>query len=318
MNLQIELPTILTTSVINLFNQLIKNKGINIKKLYSLDNNVLESDTIDIKNIYCKHRTNKNKLCLNKCIQDSKYCKIHDPIMKEQKRINRINMNEKRKLLNKEINIFKNIEYESTCIPFVSTINNTIEVNIPPSYEQKPDETGKSIINEINNSNDISKPMFNNNIIKICKKRKSKNNNKIIKIDYNKIFNEVKLYKKNNSLNLNDNKYKIILCNKELEEQYIEIAKFTTKYDFLTPLILDYKSNNPSVIDVMDKTTYINHLHNLKLTDYPNFRGKDIQEMARTIVSFQFKAYSYSIFNKPILTNNVINNINQFISRIPK
>lgn len=37
-------------------------------------------------------------MCLNKCIHNSKYCKIYDLIKKEERKINIINMNLKRKL----------------------------------------------------------------------------------------------------------------------------------------------------------------------------------------------------------------------------
>lgn len=326
----------------NLLTYLISNDFINLKKVRKfIDNNLIEqflNFKYEDKNYkFCNHLFKKGNYkgsyCFAKTFNSyTDKCKIHNKEYKKYKKNNIQDMNE-------FINSF-NQYYDTINEDYISNESNdksrSLELIInkiqdkidsPPTYEQKPDETGKSIINEINNSNDISKPMFNNNIIKIGKKRRSKKNiitnnkiftNEIINIDYNKIFNEVKLYKKDESLNINENKYNIIICNKELEEQYTEISRFMTKFDFLSPLVINSNDSDPHVIDVIDKKEYTNKLLNLKLTDYPNFRGKDIQQIARNIVTFQYKAYSYSLFNKPILTKNVMNCINQFISRIPK
>lgn len=301
----------------NLLTYLASNDFINFRKLRKfIDNKIIEQFlNLNFENKsykYCNHMFTKGKYKATYCFAKTfnnytDKCKLHN---KDYKNYKKNNLQEMNQVINtfckyfdsvNEIN--KDISFEDK--PSAPKIDEIIELNnSPPVYEQKPDESGKSIINEINNSSsiDIQNPLLNNK------------NNKSIKINYNKIFNEVKLYNKNESLNLNDNKYKLILCNKELEEQYYEISKFMTKYDFLSPLILD--GNNP--IDTMDKKSYTNKLLNLRLTDYPNFRGKQIQELARTIVTFQFNAYTYSLFGKPVLTNNVIKVINQFIQRIPK
>lgn len=79
--------------------------------------------------------------------------------------------------------------------PSAPKLDEIMEINnSPPIYEQKPDETGKSIIN---NSIDIQKSLFNNEIIRISgirkskkKKNKKKNKNKQVNnINTNEIIN---------------------------------------------------------------------------------------------------------------------------------
>lgn len=168
---------VLTSPAITLFNKLIEIKGINIKKLYSLDNKIFKDNILDLQNIYCKNKTNKDYLCLNKCIKNSKYCKIHDPIMKEQRRINQLMTNIRRKKQHEnfleEFKILANIKYDipkkhkndilDHLLPFVCFDNDEIMPSVPeyseiicidnnpPSYEQKPDECNLMIKNVINN-----------------------------------------------------------------------------------------------------------------------------------------------------------------------
>lgn len=49
MNATIDTPIIFTTSVVNLFNNLIVNKAINVKKLYKINNYILENNLLNIK-----------------------------------------------------------------------------------------------------------------------------------------------------------------------------------------------------------------------------------------------------------------------------
>lgn len=299
MNPHIKIPTILTSSVINLFNNLIKNKGINIKKLYSLDNNLLEDNLFEFKNIYCKNRTTKNKLCLNKCIENSKYCKIHDPIMKEQKRINRINMNIKKRSLKQcikeEISLLSNIDYNLPSTPPYEEINHkgiisqSIESIPPPNYEQKPDEVGKQIINQVN----INKynPIFINDII-----------NKSEKIIQSPIrLHPMMLYNTYaTTMNIIKNYNREINAPEELK-----------------PLLSSLLAIGDNGRPIEDIEKYQNKLNNIDYSIFNNYKGPKIHKLTENIIKTQIKAY---YFNNP---NNIYNSsitlfINNIIKHIPK
>jgi hypothetical protein len=74
--------------------------------------------------------------------------------MKEQRKINRIKMNKKRKMLKQENTILNNIDYEigNEYIPSAPLLEELSYINNnPPDYEQKPDECGLVIKNTISN-----------------------------------------------------------------------------------------------------------------------------------------------------------------------
>lgn len=264
---------------------------------------------------YCNYSYNKTgKLCLTKIDKNGFYCKNHNKLIweKEVKLINKLTSDifyeykniQKPLGISRSINIVENdIIYEIEKVPSLIITENKNKETEPscPSYDEiyppkKPDECGKTIINNIKNQKPLSY-------------------NKLIKIDYQKIFNELQFYKSLDGINHKD---KLYLCNKELVTQYKDIEEFIDKYKFLRPIKVTDGNKVLSENDIMDKSDYINFLLNLRLNNYPNFRGKDIQEYSKKILEFQFRSYSYINFNKPYLSNNMIKIINKFISQIPK
>ncbi|GAA5817938.1 hypothetical protein MFLAVUS_011517, partial [Mucor flavus] len=138
----------------------IKPDNIIENKLLPFDNNNKPITSVDeyrnkIDNIDFKFLNSQYKgLNLNKLYEYSKYCRVHDPIMKEQKKLNRIKMNIKRKSLKQENKILMNIDFEYTpSAPLLEDIKPLISVikDDPPKYEQKPDECGLTIKNHIKN-----------------------------------------------------------------------------------------------------------------------------------------------------------------------
>lgn len=299
---------------------LLHNSGTLKIKLFYKTFKDITTDWFYLKNIkgYCTYKSKKtDSLCLTKINEDKIYCKKHNNLIwkNESKIINKLSLNifhENKKIsqkplsISRAINITENdIIYEKEEIPELicfETQNTEIEPSCP-SYDdiyppKKPDECGKTIINNIKNQKPLSYK-------------------KVIKIDYQNIFNELKYYKAEDSQEINY-KDKLYLCNKELMTQYKHMKEFIDKYKFLVPVKLTEDNKVLSENDIMDKSEYINFLLNLRLNDYPNFRGKDIQEYSRNILEFQFRSYSYINMNKPILSKNMIKIINKFISKIPK
>lgn len=288
-----------------LLNLLINNKGINIKKLYSIDKEILEGDKITIKNVYCKNRTNKNQLCLNKCINDSKYCSIHDPIMRELKINNRKNMN----MWRRESSKFLNLEYDvNTYSKKIFVENNTLSyepdykeiiinpsapllediIENPPQYIQKPDECGKNIINYINN---------NNTNIELQPTETNKTNYKSI----NKTNNIKQLYKPSNKDEINyrfnyfrDN----LLVNNNIVD-YIQDYQFTD-------------INGP-----MDN--YLNNLNNTNIKEL-QLKGVRSHKIINELIAINISSY-YKAYNRIPSTNffyKYANTISNIISKIPK
>lgn len=319
MDSTIQMPVILTTSVINLFNQLIKNKAINIKKLYKVDKYILENNIVDVKQMYCKHRTNKNTMCLNKCIENSKYCAIHDPIKKEEKKINRLNMNIKRKLINQEIKIFRNIEYEIGNIYEPSApsyddihvngiINESIN-NILPEYEQKPDEVGKVIKNHIN-INKIN-PLFNKNVINSI-------NNNINNIDLKCIHNVTDPFYSKVLENQMDTESILGVYNlRLLKLKHMRDDKENIQDIFkqIIPVRINKDTNEEEIIPSL--YDYTKKLENIDYNIYEPYKGLQMRRLCYTIIEFQFKLYK---FNKPSfgINSKTIKFINNIVKYIPK
>lgn len=321
MDSTIQMPVILTTSVINLFNQLIKNKAINIKKLYKVDKYILENNIVDVKQMYCKHRTNKNTMCLNKCIENSKYCAIHDPIKKEEKKINRLNMNIKRKLINQEIKLFRNIEYETGEVyepsaPSYNEINNkgiiseSIDnITLPPKYEQKPDEVGKIIKNHINiNKNN---PLFNKNVINSI-------NNNINNIDLKCIHNVTDPFYSKVLENQMDTESILGVYNlRLLKLKHMRDDKENIQDIFkqIIPVRINKDTNEEEIIPSL--YDYTKKLENIDYNIYEPYKGLQMRRLCYTIIEFQFKLYK---FNKPSfgINSKTIKFINNIVKYIPK
>lgn len=318
MDSSIQMPVILTTSVINLFNQLIKNKAINIKKLYKVDKYILENNIVDVKQMYCKHRTNKNTMCLNKCIDNSKYCAVHDPIKKEEKKINRLNMNIKRKLINQEIKIFRNIEYEIGNIYEPSApsydeihskeiINESIN-NILPEYEQKPDEVGNVIKNhiKINNIN----PLFNKKVIESI-------NNNINKIDLKVIRNADPIYTKILDKHIDNESVIGVYNSRLLKLEHLRDANedIPDVFKQIIPVIINKDTNEEEIIPSL--YDYTKKLENIDYNIYKPYKGLQMRRLCYTIIEFQFKLYK---FNKPSfgINSKTIKFINNIVKHIPK
>lgn len=274
-----EIPIILTTSVINLFNKLIDSNSINIKKFYKINNYILENNILNFKNIYCKHRTNKNKLCLSKCINSSKYCKLHDPIMKEQRKINRINMNNKRKILKKEIKIFMNIDY--SYFPFTKT-----------------DKIGGKGL--IQNSIDITNKSENNI-------RNSIDNNEIRYTFIDGITYEaeqtLKYFHYFNKKNVEKN---IIYINKGIRN-----IKVNEDFKPIVNELLAIKYYNNKEIIIPNVDEYKEKLNKIDYSIFTNYKGHKIHKLVENIIKTQLKAY-YT--NDPLLLNS--NDTSTFISNI--
>lgn len=218
-------------------NTMIHNKIINIKKLYKINKEIIDNTEIVIKNYYCKNRNYNGNLCLNKCINGSKCCNIHDPIMKK----NRKKMNIWRREIKKYYNInydpfyeYKNKEditlsyepdeEEIIIKPSAPQLQDIID---PPNYIQKPDECGKTIINHIINQE--NKPIDNNNnnynpiVIKQLYKPKDKQ-------ELENRFN----YYRNNSLLKNKlvdhiKDYQFTIMNKPIDNYLDEISNTNIK-----------------------------------------------------------------------------------------
>jgi hypothetical protein len=298
MNTSIKIPTVLTTSVINLLNYLIHNKSINIKKLYSFDNTILEKDNLEIKNIYCKNRTAKGTICLNKCIDNSKYCRIHDPIMKEQKKINRLNMNIKRKLINQEIKLFRKIEYEigNEYLPSEDShekiehnyiINRSIE-SISPScrYDQKPEKYNKKNINEIKINN------YNSNFIE-------------------SVINETDNCLKNFDLFYRYKPtYIINYINKGINN------KLTKEEKNLLDQILANKYVNNKEVAIPTVEEYKEKLNNIDYSILSKYKGNRLHKLVDNVINIQIRSYYIKAPN--LYNDTTLSIISNILERIPK
>lgn len=312
---------------------------------------------------FCNHKFTKGKFkgtyCFAKTFNHyTDKCKIHNKDYKSYKENNLQSMNQfidgiskyydfvnSKEVSNEDIHnnnidesknklklIIDNIPDSSSILlpkPSAPKLDEIIEiVNSPPVYEQKPDETGKSIINEINNSIDIQKSLFNNEIIKISgmrksKKKKNKNKNKqvnnintneIINIKnyFNKLDRNLKTYENKNIYKDMDEFDAIIEFNKDLIQNK-EISEFINKYQFLSPIV-----NNGLHILISNLSSYEDNLNKTDLSQYPDFKGFKVYNLSKNIIDYQLKIYYLHKFNNTNLSNKFINLINNFISRIPK
>lgn len=288
MNTIINTPIIFTTSVINLFNNLIDNEAINIKKLYKLNNYILENNLLNIKNIYCKHRTKKNYICLNKCIHDSKYCKIHDPIMKEQKRINRTNMNNKRKLLRQEIKRFMKIEYD---------INQEYSYNTPATNSEYIQDKG----------------IITTSIDSVNKKKSDEDDKKFVNI-YNSVISEteniLKYYYTFNIKTRRNVFYHIRTINKDIKNSCN--SDNVLKNIIQNLLAIKYDNNNKEII-IPTIEEYKEKLNNIDYNIFNKYSGNKLHKLVYNIINTQIRAY---YIKNQILFND--NSISTFISNILK
>lgn len=160
------MPIDIPMNIHQVLNTLIQNRCINIKKSYRIYKELIDNTEIIIKNIYCKNRRSNGELCLNRCIEGSKCCGVHDTFMRENRKKMNLWRRESRKYNNIEYDIFKDEdnkedntlsyipEYTEVIIePSAPLLQNIID---PPDYIQKPDECGKTIINTLNNNQDNS------------------------------------------------------------------------------------------------------------------------------------------------------------------
>lgn len=294
--------------IYQLLNTLIQNKGINIKKLYSLNKNIIEEDNITIKNIYCKNRTNKGNLCLNRCIEYSKYCRVHDPIMKEQKKLNRIKMNIKRKILKQENTILRKIDYEigNEYIPSAPLLEDIKED--PPIYEQKPDECGTTIINMINN-----KPIYNMNLNQtiIDNMAMEIENIKAHSLDYYKsvFINEGDILAADNIKPDN------IISSRN--QNLLKINMIKDNNNIIFPVIdklLPFDNNNKPITSVDEYKNKINNIDFKFLNS--QYKGLDLNKLYGNTIKFEMRLLYLS--NDKKINSKIITYINKFIKSIPK
>lgn len=327
MNSTINPPIILTTSIINLFNNLIKNKGINIKKLYSLDNYILENNILEIKNIYCKNRTIKGTICLNKCIENSKYCKIHDPIKRKYKKINNI----KKRFFNKEIKIFRNIEYLQPDENVYKKIKGIITIAIDRfiGIEKRiPDLLDLNTYTNIESSE--------NEFIEKSNKQLYIKNNKEHKLTQENI-NEILDYV--NSIHIEkpqDFKNKIFIKYSKDElskESYLSIYNTNLLNNLFTIDGFLDNSNNINILfknlfavkinkeiqkvePIYDIKDYKNQLLNINKSIYEPYQGLELRKLCKSIIELQFKLYNIQKGNTNINSKS-IKFIHNIVKHIP-
>lgn len=310
-------PINMSINIIQLINTLIQNKGINIKKLYRANKEILESNEISINHIYCKNRTNKHNLCLNKCIDESKYCKIHDPIMRENRIINRRNMNIRRRLLKKETKGFVAIDYEigepyEPSAPFLEDIKDD-----PPTYTQKPDETGNIIKpdetgniikNFINNKNTYN-IILDNNIINSISDSISKINTSTIQYYKNMFIQDGDMLAADNIniTNVIEARNTTLLEIKDIKDNYGNILPLFNN------ILLNY--NNKVITDIEEYKDKLNNLDYQEITNH--YKGLNIQKVYRSTIELQFKLLLSNGTNTNI-NSKLLKFINTIIKRIPK
>lgn len=275
--------------IYQLLNTLIENKCINIKKSYKIYKSLIENNNVIIKDIYCKKRSNNGNLCLNKCIDNSKCCGIHDEIMRKNRKklnlwrreINKINKIQEDIFYDEDISLSYIPQYQEIIVePSAPLLQDIIN---PPDYMQKPDECGKTIINHINNKQDIISQDL----------QTIENNNKPLSINH--------LYTPHDK--------------DELELRFQEYRNKSIIKNNLVDYIQDYQ------FTIMNKP--INHyLDNINDTNFKELQIKGVKshkiinELIAINISSYYKAYnripSTNFFNK------YANTISTIISKIPK
>jgi hypothetical protein len=313
-------------NIIELFNNLIKNNGISVKKLYNINSDIIDNNLLDIKNIYCKYKNKNNKFCLKKCIDNSKYCSTHDPIKKEEKRVYR----KKLRFYKKEINKLRNLEciynelyncvenipfeplpkynlYPEPSAPNYEEIDNKLTGNILediPIYEQKPDEVGCVIKNNVNRK--IFCEINNEKIINVSKAIED------IGVSTFKFY-ENKMIADGDFLLASNLKITNIIENRN--EKLLEIINKEDKniFPIIEPLLLNNKENEEIITNIED--------YKLKLTslDYNNivFKGINYQRLYRSTIELQFKLL-LSKNNNININSKLMKFINNIVKRLPK
>lgn len=342
---------------IDLLTYLISNDFVNLKKVRKFIDNKLINKFLDFEVTleddkkenykFCNYQFEKGKFkgtyCFAKTFNSyTDKCKIHNKEYKLYKENNLQEMNQfmdgvsnyydlTYDLKNKEnISNMKNVNNNNLNIleSIIGNIESKIDTQLQPSAPK---------IEEIIEINDYlpfyeeKQSMFNNNIVKIGRKRKSKKKknkkkNNIIndnKIYTNEIININNYFKKlNTELKYFENKN----INKEtLESDVIyefntnellknkEIADFINKYQFLNPI---RKENDLSYISNLE--SYQNKLNEIDLSQYQDFKGYKVYNLTKNIIDYQLRLYYLYRYNNTNLSNTFINFINSFLSRIPK
>lgn len=273
--------------IYHLLNIMIQNKCINIKKIYKINRELIDNTEVIIKNYNCKNRNNNGELCLNKCIEGSKYCRIHDPIMRN----NRKKMNLWRREIKKYNEINYEFDYKSKKIE-----DNTLSYG--PEYHRITIEPSTPLIEDNINADEYSKSIIdhNNNNIKINTEIIENNN-----ITNYKPITVKQLYEPNDKAELtnrfNDSLYKQVIDNKLID--YIHDYNFTIM-----------KKPIDEYLDDLNKINY----KELQIKGIKSH--KIINELIAINISSYYKAY-----NKIPSTNffyKYANTISSIISKIPK
>ena len=274
-----ESPIILTSSAISLFNTLIKENAINLKKLYKHYKQGIDTNIIDFKNIKCIARTSKNNVCLNKCIENSKYCIIHDPVMKQIKKQKRIDYKNNCKLLKY---LYVNSREETK-------INKTIDDNYL-NYLFKEEEN-------LSSCTDVNSTAINDiNDMNLLDYKENEKGCSIIKIP-----------------NLNED---IVKIHVEKIKELVPTINFDHSMDdffnIIDPVL--YPVIEPIILLVSDINIFKREINKLKKIDFPII-GFKYYNLYKTIMEYQIKSMHINTKYEP---NNYIKFIQNLLNKLPK
>jgi hypothetical protein len=280
--------------IYQLLNTLIQNKGINIRKLYTANKEILEENKIIIKNIYCKNVTQKGRLCLNKCIEGSKCCKIHDPIMRE----NRKKMNIRRREIKKMDKVEMSIEPSA---PLLDDIKEDL-----PIYEQKPDESGLTIKNHIKNKDyhiKLNQSIIDNMAMEI-------ENIKTHSLSfYKNIFineGDIKSSNEIRPINIIESRNQVLLGINNVMDSRNNILPIVEK---LLPI-----NNGKHIISIEE---YKNKLSTIDFNSInEQYKGLNLHKLYTNTIKLEMRLL-YCCNNRPF-NSKIITYINKFIKSIPK
>lgn len=294
------IPMNLSMNIHQVLNTLIQNRCINIKKSYRIYKDLIDNTEIIIKNIYCKNRRPNGELCLNRCIEESKCCGIHDEIMRENRKKMNLWRRESKKYNNIGEDIFQDSnknnnkdnnedntlsyipEYTELIIePSAPLLQNIIN---PPDYIQKPDECGNTIINTINYNQDNSQ------------------------IDLQEELHEE--YKLSNINNLY-----IPEDTKELENRFQDYRNSSIIKNNLVDYLQEYQ------FTLIDKPIN-NYLEDIQSTNFKDLQIKGIKShrIINELIAINVSSY-YKAYNRIPSTNffyKYANTISTIIKNIPK